>query len=142
MMDTKRFSQSLEDYLETILLEIRRSGGEGARISDIAEKLKVKKPSVIRAIGELKEEGLVKHKPYGKVLLTPTGEETASKVYEKHRLLFCFLHHLLGVDLDRAEEEACAIEHCISKTTKEKLAAFLEKYEERRKEDEQKSGRG
>ena len=130
-MDTQEFSQSIEDYLETILLQIDESGGnKGARISDIAKKLKVKKPSVVRAIEELKQKGLVEHKPYGKVFLTPEGERTAADVYERHKLLLCFFHHFLGVALETAEEDACAIEHYISRESLKKLREFMEKHNE------------
>ncbi len=127
-MDTQEFSRSIEDYLEAILLQINEGGSDGARVSDIARKLKVKKPSVVRAIEELKQKALVTHKPYGRVFLTLEGKRRAVDVYERHKLLFNFFHHFLGVSSTVAEEDACAIEHYISKESLEKLGDFMEKH--------------
>lgn len=58
-------SASLEDYLEMIFI-LHRKGGE-VRVTDIASSLKVSKPSVNRAVGALKEAGLLEHEFYGTI---------------------------------------------------------------------------
>ncbi len=70
-------SASLEDYLEMIFI-LHRKGGE-VRVTDIASSLKVSKPSVNRAVGALKEAGLLEHEFYGTIALTPEGETRAAQ---------------------------------------------------------------
>ncbi len=128
-MSEQQFSQSLEDYLETILIQIAQSADRSARVSDIANTLNVKKPSVVRAIEELKLHSLVKHKPYGKIFLTAKGEKYAEKVYQRHKLLLRFFHEILGVSYKIAERDACTIEHHISVESLEKLREFIANYQ-------------
>lgn len=52
-----KLSQSLEDYLEKVLM-LQLSKGN-ARLKDIAAELKVKAPSAVRAMRELKDLGYV-----------------------------------------------------------------------------------
>ena len=56
-MEQVKLSQSLEDYLEMVHM-LRLANGI-ARVRDIAAALKVKMPSVAKAVIELKKQGLV-----------------------------------------------------------------------------------
>ena len=58
-------TNSLEDYLETIYLLAQANGN--TRVRDVAAALKVKMPSVIKAILELKRLDFVVQEPYGAV---------------------------------------------------------------------------
>ena len=69
-------SASLEDYLEMIFI-LHRKGGE-VRVTDIASSLKVSKPSVNRAVGALKEAGLLEHEFYG-TIAPHTGGRNAGR---------------------------------------------------------------
>ena len=75
MLDTlnimSRMTQSLEDYLEVISLLIRDTGA--ARVKDIAEAMKVSKPSVHTALHELSDRGLILHEHYGRIEITEKG---------------------------------------------------------------------
>ncbi len=120
-------TQSLEDYLETIYLIIQNK--KVARVKDVSESLSVKKPSVINAVKELEQRGLVAHEKYGYIELTNTGIEEAKKIYGIHRLVQTFLIHILGVSKEIAEEDACRIEHVISTETVSGMRNYLEKGE-------------
>ena len=61
-------TQSLEDYIETIY--ILTQSKSGAYVHDVARKLNVKMPSVVKAIRELKDLGLVTQEPYEAIELT------------------------------------------------------------------------
>ena len=116
-------SASLEDYLEMIFIQ-HRKGGE-VRVTDIASSLKVSKPSVNRAVGALKEAGLLEHEFYGTIALTPEGETRAAQVLRRHRMIRHFLHHTLGVPEEIAEEDACRMEHVISQESFDKIRAHV-----------------
>lgn len=117
--------ESGENYLETILLLQEKNGS--VRSIDVATELEFTKPSVSRAMGILKEAGLIIVEPSGNILLTETGLEKAAQVYERHRLITEFLIKTLNVPSDIAEADACRIEHVISVETFEKIKAQIEK---------------
>ena len=118
--------ESGEDYLETILILHERTGY--VRSIDVANELGFSKPSVSRAVGILKDNGLITVEPDGQLVLTETGLKRANEVYDKHKLLTKFLNKVLGVSEENSAEDACRIEHVISEETFEKLGEFVEKY--------------
>lgn len=115
---------AMEDYLEAIL-SLMNQGQASVRVTDIAEKLAIAKPSVSQAIAVLKAMGLVEQKRYGRVFLTETGMEAARSVNRRHRLLRHFLVEVLGIDPATAEKDACQMEHAVSAVTMERLVAWL-----------------
>ncbi len=117
-------SESLEDYLEAIHLLQKEKGR--ARVVEIARHLGVKGPSVTGALGQLSRRGLVRHERYGAVDLTPRGESLAREILARHRKLSRFLREILGVSEERAEKEACRIEHAMSRETWRRFERFLE----------------
>ncbi len=119
-------SASLQDYLESIL-DLRESGGK-VRVTDLAQKLGLTKASVSQALTQLADKGLIKQEPYGPIELTKAGEFQAKKVRANHDLLFSFLVDVLGVEVQTANADACAIEHAVSDETMDKLAIFLDSY--------------
>ncbi len=123
MADTLPGSSSMQDYLKAILEITERNGL--ARVSDIASRLGVTKPSVTQMMDNLEKKGLVKQEPYGPVGLTASGCELAARVRERHKLLEKFLVKVLGVAPEIAQEDACMIEHVVSPQTMEKLVEYL-----------------
>jgi DtxR family Mn-dependent transcriptional regulator len=121
---TAKQTANMEDYLEAILRIEEEE--EVARVSQISEMLGVKKPSVTAALGKLSEQGLVKHEKYGYVDLTPKGKKMARDVYRRHQLLTTFLHDIVGVNKVTAEDDACKMEHHLSRETTEKLSSLVE----------------
>ena len=118
-----RMSPSLEDYLEAIL---RLTDEGGARTTDIATHLGVSKASVNQAVGLLAERRLIQQERYGPVYLTTTGKDQARAIYRRHQIIKQFLVTMLGVDESTAEEDACGVEHVISKETIARLVKFMD----------------
>lgn len=132
-MDTTDVSRKLhltvanEDYLECMVrLEQEGVQGEGIRSVDIAQQLDVSKASVNKAVTVLKEQGLVEQSHYGKVVLTEPGRELGQAVWYRHRLLRTFLVQELGVEFERADAEACMMEHALSEDTMRRWLNYLE----------------
>lgn len=115
---------SHEDYLEAIVM-LGGSVNQPVRPVDIAAKCGVSKASVSKALGVLKEKGLVVQPHYGHVSLTQEGLEYGQSVLERHALLKRFLSNGLGIDEEEAEREACLIEHAISDDAFEKWESFI-----------------
>ena len=114
--------ESGEMYLETILRLTKEKSS--VRAVDISEHMGYSKPSVSRALGLLKQGEYITVDAYGHIALTPSGQEVAEKIYERHTLLANFLV-ALGVDTQTAIEDACRLEHAISDTSFHALKHFL-----------------
>lgn len=110
--------ESAEMYLETIYQLSQKS--PSVRSIDVAESMGYSKPSVSRAVGLLKQGGYLTVDKDGFLVLTPSGQEVAMKISERHRVLSQILE-ALGVDEAIAAEDACKIEHVISEETFEAI---------------------
>ena len=121
-------TMSNEDYLECLVrIEEEEQAVEGVRSVDVASRLNVSKASVNNAVAALKAQGLVEQSHYGKILLTDRGREIGTAVWYRHRLLRTFLTRELGVDYDRADAEACMMEHALSEDTMARWLEYLER---------------
>ena len=114
----------MEDYLESIIM--LGEGKEAVRVSQISRTLGVKMPSVTSALKKLSRQGLVEHKRYGRVQLTPDGEKIAEDIFRRHEALRRFLTEILNINPEIAAVDACKMEHAVSPVTQEKLAKFVE----------------
>ncbi len=117
-------NESAENYLETILMlsKVRPV----VRSVDIAEELGYKKSSISVAMKNLRERGHITVTKEGFIYLTDTGKEIAEMIYERHEFLTSWLTRL-GVDEKVASEDACKIEHVLSKETFEAIKQFANK---------------
>lgn len=122
----QKVSASSQDYLEAIL-ELSDQQKGSVHSIDISKKLGVSRASVNRAVGVLKEAGLVSQERYSTLFLTEKGREEAVSVLGRHVALRGFLTEILGVSGETAEEDACKMEHIISEETICKLKKFMDK---------------
>jgi DtxR family Mn-dependent transcriptional regulator len=111
-------TQSLEDYLE--MVSFLSDEGE-VRVTDIATRLGVSKPSVLTALKALEEQGLLEHERYRTVTLTQKGAIQAAEIRDRHDFLTSFLRDTLGVSPDTAEVDACKMEHILSEETLKRM---------------------
>lgn len=118
-------SQSLEDYLETILeLQTQKTV---ARSKDIAEKLDIKRGSVTGMLKKLAGHGLINYEPYGYVTLTKEGKKIAVEIDKRHRILKDFFLRFLKLDDEIADQTACQVEHTMDSKTFRKFRNFIDK---------------
>ena len=106
--------ESGEMYLESIYVLCKSKAH--VRSVDVAQHMNYSKPSVCRAVGLLKGDGYIYVDKDGYITLTPLGEKSAKKIYERHTILTQMLISL-GVDEKTAIEDACRVEHVISEKT-------------------------
>ncbi len=123
MFQSMGITSSLQDYLE-IILELAQEN-KMARVTDIAEKMNIAKPSVIQALTLLKEKELIYQEKYGPVKLTKKGQEYAQKIRHRHNIIYGFLTQVLNVSPAAAEKDACLMEHDLSQETFNLLLDFL-----------------
>ena len=106
--------ESMEDYLETIYVLPKRL--PVVRSIDIATELGYSKPSVSVAMKNLRNKGFVTVSQEGYITFTEQGEALASETFERHTVISNWLISL-GVSPETASEDACKIEHDISRET-------------------------
>ncbi len=113
-----RANQSREDYLKAVY-SIRREKGS-CRSVQVAEHLGISKASVSKAVDKLTNEKLLQKQYDGQLVLTKKGEEYARFLEDRYELLYRILLEI-GVPEERADADACNIEHSISQESYEKL---------------------
>lgn len=113
-----RADESLEDYLETILLLQKRMGQ--VRSIDIAREMNFTKPSVSVAMKNLREKAYITMSENGSILLTESGKKRAESVLERHTILSDWLISI-GVSRQTALEDACKVEHDLSEESFEAI---------------------
>ena len=116
--------ESGEMYLESIFILSKEKGN--VRSIDICEYMGYSKPSVSRAVGLLKNGGYISVNKDGYITLTSAGLDIAQNIYERHTILTSVLTYL-GVDKETASEDACRIEHVISKESFEAIKNNLDR---------------
>ena len=121
MMNT---NESSENYLETILMLSKTL--PVVRGVDIANHLGFKKSSVSVAMKNLREKNHITVSDAGFINLTQSGREIAEMIYERHEFLSKWLISL-GVPAETATEDACKIEHVLSKESFQAIKDFVKK---------------
>lgn len=117
-------NESAENYLETILMLSKRL--PVVRSVDISNELGFKKSSVSVAMKNLREKNHITVSDAGFINLTQSGREIAEMIYERHEFLSKWLISL-GVPAETATEEACKIEHVLSKESFQAIKDFVKK---------------
>jgi len=116
-------TESLEDYLETILeLEIKN---KVARVKDIADKLDIQRCSVSGALKILAEKGLINYEPYSYITLTDNGICVAKKIKHRHNILKDFLSRIVQLSSENADALACRMEHAVDEISMERIVQFI-----------------
>ncbi len=113
-----------QDYLETIYVISRDHDTVG--VTDVAKARNVTVPTARTAVARLIRNGLVRQQLYGKIMLNEEGERLGEEIYSVHRTLRRFLCEILLLEPKQADEEACRMEHGLSKATLRRLRLFLD----------------
>jgi len=123
-------SATVEDYLKAIYqlheeAQTTPAPEHAVSTSALAERLALAPATVTNMMGRLAQVELAVYTPYQGVRLTPAGEKMALRIIRRHRLLELYLAEKLGLSWDQVHDEAERLEHHISPTLEERLAAAL-----------------
>ena len=118
-------SKAQEEYLKTIYILKKQNGN--IRVTDIANKMNLTKPSVNKAINNLKNNGFLNYESYGTIELTSSGEDLAKKILETYDIVYLFLKDVLELEENEAAEEAEKIKLAINDNTANNLAKYVHK---------------
>lgn len=103
--------KTTEDYLKIIYLLSDKGKVRGV---DITRELGVTKPTVCVSLRELENEGYLIMTQERTVILTESGKAIAVDTLERN-ITFQKLLLSLGVDKETAVNDACEMEHTVSK---------------------------
>ena len=111
-------SEQTEDYLERIQELIDRKGY--ARVSDIADALKITPSTVSSMVRRLARAGFIHFENYRGLGLTDSGRAVAGRMQARHRILTEFLESL-GLEPGVVRRDVEGIEHHVSPSTLEAI---------------------
>lgn len=118
-------NESAENYLETILILSKKL--PVVRSVDIANELGFKKSSVSIAMKNLREKNHITVTDAGFIYLTDSGKRIADLIYERHQFISEWLIRL-GVPQEIAIEDACRIEHILSRESYDAIKNFVKEH--------------
>ena len=118
-----RTKESEEMYLETIYL--LKNQKPSVRSVDIVESMDYAKSSVSRGVNLLQKKGYItiSHES-GEINFTKEGYQRAVEIYDRHEVITSLLVSL-GAEKKSAEENACRMEHVISKDVFEIIKNYV-----------------
>jgi Mn-dependent DtxR family transcriptional regulator len=126
--DDNALTHSAAHYLMTIK-QLREEFGY-ARVTDVARRLNITRGSCSISLKPLKRRGLVVEDTNRFLQLSEQGQRLAETVEVNDKMLERLFRDVLGGDADQAEVDACKIEHLISLETSQRLAAFLQAWDQ------------
>jgi len=115
-------SESIEMYLETILVLQKRNGR--VRAVDIAHEMNFSKPTISQQMRRLKDKGLIDITDAEGIILTDEGQAIGQKIFERHNVLSKIFKHI-GISDETAVDDACRVEHYISDETFDALKVYF-----------------
>lgn len=116
-----------EDYIEAIVELEEEQNRPEVRSVDIAARRNVSKASVNKALQTLRDAGYIEQERYGRITLTEAGREYGEEIWSRHQALRSFLVDDLGVDPEVADQEACEMEHTVSRDTMNRWMDWLDR---------------
>ena len=126
----QQLTVSNQHYMKSVY-KLTQSGCN-ARVSDIAKELGVSKASACNAIKALEEKGLVTKSTDHKVCLTEEGMVMTCSLMESYNVIRKFFKHILKVEEDSADHQACTLEHTLAPEDLDALTRFMKLYEYRK----------
>ena len=118
-------SKALEEYLKNMYILKKQNGN--IRVTDVASKMNCTKPSVNKALYNLRDEGRVNYESYGVIELTEEGENLAKKILEAYDIVYIFLKDVLNINSKEAQQQAEQIKQSITDNTLNHLAKYVHK---------------
>ena len=118
-------SSSLEEYLKTIY--VLKKQGQDIKVTTIANRMNCTKPSVNKAIKNLKANEMLEYEAYGEIRLTNKGEALAKKVLEAYDIVYVFLTEILEISKEEAKEEAIRLKTVMNDNTLNMLTKYVYK---------------
>ena len=106
-------SAAVDDYLK-VVYQYTEWQDEHITPSQLAQHLGLAPSRVTEMVQKLAASGLVDHRRYGPITLTPEGAARAAAIVRRHRLVETWLVREYGYTWDEVHDEAEVLEHALS----------------------------
>lgn len=116
-------THSMAHYILAIS-ELRDERGY-ARATDVAKRLGVTKGSASTALRTIREKGFVTEDENRMLFLTQRGRDALDTIVSTRSTFLNFFRDILAIDEHIALEDACKLEHLVSRVTSERLLRFI-----------------
>ena len=120
-------TQTVENYLKTMLQSTLRTGVEWVTTGQLAASMSVSPGTVTSMMKTLAEAGHAEYRPYEGVRLTTEGRSVAMRMLRRHRLIELFLAKTLDLTWDQVHEEAEQMEHAVSDRLIDRIDEYLQR---------------
>lgn len=117
-----KLTASQTDYLKAIYLISLK--GE-VKVTKIADYLNYSKPSVVRALKNLRDLKLIIYENQGLIKMTSEGKRHAKDIIRRDNVLKKFMIDILDVDEEQAAIDSENMKHAISCYTITKLEEYI-----------------
>lgn len=122
-MVTREPTEVVSRYLEAIYYVLAE--GEAVRPARLADWLGVSRPTVTSALRRMIRDDMIRFNSRREVELTDAGEQAASAIVRRHRIMERWLTDVLGMDWVGADMEAARLEHAVSDRVAQRLYETL-----------------
>jgi len=117
-------TSSAEDCLEAIFVLSERLGK--VKSIDIVNHMNVSKPTISRKMKHFHDNGYITFDNNRCIYLTEKGAEIARRIHERHTM-FSKVLVAIGVSEAQAHEDACKMEHAVSRETFDCIKGLYDK---------------
>ena len=122
-MSREQATVAEQEYLETMYW--LQEAGLPMTGANIARAMQLSAPTVHEMVGRLEHDGYVSRNSDKSLTFTESGQEHASHIVRRHRLVERFLTDVLGIPWDEVHEEAERLEHAMSSVLEERMLAAI-----------------
>ena len=116
-------TSTVEEYLEKLFW--MNEAGIDPTQANLARAVGVSQPTALEMVRRLVDDGFVVRDERKRLTFTAAGEQSASRIVTRHRLIEAFLVQVFGIPWDEVHEEAHSFEHGISENLEERMRALL-----------------
>ena len=116
-------TSTVEEYLEKLFW--MNEAGIDATQANLARAVGVSQPTALEMVRRLVDDGFVVRDERKRLRFTDVGEQSASRIVTRHRLIEAFLVQVFGIPWDEVHEEAHSFEHGVSENLEERMRALL-----------------
>ena len=116
-------TSTVEEYLEKLFW--MNEASIDPTQANLARAVGVSQPTALEMVRRLVDDGFVERDDRKRLRFTEHGEQSASRIVTRHRLIEAFLVQVFGIPWDEVHEEAHSFEHGVSENLEERMRALL-----------------
>jgi len=133
MLDKKRLTDQVYEYLKKLITEFTLKPGEKIDIRKLSQKLSISPTPIREAIHKLIEQGLVVSKPYTGYFVVCLTPEDVEELFDLRKALeFLGLEYIFqNFESEKVEELSSALDELMKERDEKKLIQGVQEFDEK-----------